>query len=576
MYDREGSTEEKMEVRKMNEIRDWHEFTSQPKYKVKVKKDVRIKTRDGVHLAADVYYPDVEGRFPALLSVSCYGKDIQKLPVPDVPINPLFGNGGIEAGDTDYFVSRGYVHVIADSRGTSYSEGTFRLLTSKEQEDGYDLIEWIAKQPWCDGNVGMLGMSYFAWMQYLFAAQNPPHLKAICPVDACTDYYRHLCYHGGIFNIGFPFQWWEHILANKVSPPDLPDSDLKRIVEELKNNEDIRSFPTAYIDLMYPEKNPHLFDLLVHPYDGPFYWERSAYTKFKKINIPCHIISRWTAYDIHLPGAFNAYCGIDAPVKKLMMVVPKSGAGFGRPWRENQDAILRWYDHWLKGIDTGMMNEPPIYMLVQGTNKWRYENEWPLARTKWTKYYLRENGELSEKFPGSMEAPESFTNRPTLKPGEIVPSLKFTTNPLAKNTEVTGPMALYFYASLSAEDANWMVVINDIDIDGSERLVSKGWLKASHRELDESKSKPYQPFHPHTSSALVKPGKIYEYAIDIRETSYVFKAGHRIQLRVKGQDSQWEGKTYVLHCHLPRSLEIVHTIYHNSEFQSYLLLPIIP
>lgn len=468
------------------------------------------------------------------------------------------------------------MHVIADSRGTGLSEGAYRVLTKEEQDDGYDLIEWIASQPWCNGNVGMLGMSYFAWMQYLFAAQNPPHLKAICPVDAATDFYRHLCYHGGILNIGFPFQWWEHILANAVSPSDLPDADLKWIVEELKNKEDIRSFPTAYIDLIFPKKNPHLFDLLVHAYDGPFYWERSAYTKFEKINIPCYIISRWTAYDIHLPGAFSAYFGINTPIKKLMITIPESGAGFGRPWRENHDIILRWYDHWLKGINTGIMDEPPISILVQEVNKWRYENEWPLARTKWTKFYLKENGVLSEEPPTFSEKPDSFTNRPGLKPRETVPSVKYMTDPLTEDVEVTGPIALYFYASLSSQDANWMVMINDIDLDDSEKLVSKGWLKASHRELNEGKSKSYQPFHPHTRSIPIKPGEIYNYAIDIKETSYVFRAGHRIQLKIKGQDAQWEGITYILHCHLPCSRETLHTIYHNSEYRSYLLLPIVP
>lgn len=559
-------------------MQDWHELISQPQYKVKVTKDVRIKMRDGVHIAADIYHPDVEGKFPALLGLSCYGKDIQKLPVPDYPTNPLLGNGGIESGNSEYFVSRGYVHVIADSRGTGLSAGAFRVLTKEEQEDGHDIIEWIATQPWCNGNVGMLGMSYFAMIQYLVAAQKPPHLKAICPVDAATDLYRHFDYHGGIFNIGFPFQWWDHIPAHTIAPSDLSDDELKRIGEELKNNEDIRSFPTAYISLIFPEKNPRLFDLLVHPYDGPFYWERSPYIKFEKINIPCHIISRWTAYNVHLPGAFSAYCGLNTPHKKLMITIPESGLGFNRPWHENHDIVLRWYDHWLKGIDTGIMDEPPINILVQGTNEWRYEYEWPLERTKWTKFYLREKGVLSETPPGSNETPDSFTNKPGLKPGEPVPFIEYKTDPLSGDVEVTGPIALYFYASLDTQDADWMVVIQDIDVEGSEKVVSKGWLKASHRELDQGKSKPHQPFHPHTRSIPIEPGKIYEYAIDIKETSYVFKAGHRIQLKIKGQDAPWEGKTYdySLFCHLPRSQETLYSIHHSSENRSYLLLPIIP
>ena len=556
---------------------DWHELVSQPKYKVKVKRDVTIPMRDGIHLAADIYYPDAAGKFPALLGISPYGKDVQKLPVRDFPTDTKLQNGGIESGNTEYFVSRGYVHILADCRGTGNSEGVYGVFAEKEFQDGYDLIEWIAQQPWCNGNVGMLGMSYFAMIQYGVAGQNPPHLKAIFPHDAAADMYRHWAYHGGILTLGFCQHWWPSVLANAVKPSDIPSAELKRIVEELKNNEDIRGFPYAYVALTFPEKNPHLFDALVHPYDGLFYWERSGYTKFGKINIPSYLLSRWTAWGIHLPGAFGAYREINAP-KKLMITIPESGVGFNRPWHENHDIVLRWYDHWLKGIDTGIMDEPPIRILVQGINQWRYENEWPLSRTKWTKFYLRENGLLTEATPGGGEKPDNFSNMPWLKPREEVPSIKYTTASLTKDVEVTGPSALYLYASLNTEDTDWMVEIRDVDASGAEKLVSMGWLKASHREIDESKSQPFQPFHPHTRSVPVKPGEIYEYAIEIRETSIVFKAGHRIQLVIKGQDAPWEGKEYFrdVFWHLPRRKETRHTLYHIPEYPSYLLLPIIP
>lgn len=543
-----------------------------------VRKDVRIRMRDGVHVCVDIYYPEAEGRFPALLGMSCYGKDIQKLPVPDYPTDAVLGNGGIESGDSEYFVSRGYVHVIADSRGTGLSEGAYRVLARKEQEDGYDVIEWMAAQPWCNGNVGMLGMSYFAMIQYLIAAQNPPHLKAICPVDASADQYRHFNRHGGLLDIVFPFQWWGHILAHAVEPPDIPAGELKKTIEELKADEDIRSFPTAYMHLMFPDKNPHLFDVLVHPHDGPFYWERSAYTKFDRIKIPVCIISRWTSFETHLPGAFSAYTGLDVPCKKLMLTIPESGVGFNRPWHEYHDIILRWYEHWLKGIDTGLREEPPIHMLVQGTNQWRHEQEWPLARTRWTRFFLRQAGALLQEAPSGKEQPDEFSNVPGLKPGLAIPSVDYVTGPLSENTEVTGPSAIHFSAAIDAQDADWMVVLIDVDQGGSEKVVSKGWLKASHRELDESRSRPYQPFHPHTRSVPVEPGKICTYSIDLKETSYVFKKGHRIQLKIKGQDATWEGKTYSyrIHGHLPRSRVIRHSIYHSAEHPSYLLLPLVP
>lgn len=558
---------------------DWHESVSQPEYKVKELKDVSIKARDRTPLAADVYYPDADGKFPVLLSYSCYSKDMQKLPVDPYPLTNRMGNGGLEAGNTEYFVSRGYVHVIVDPRGIGLSEagGGYRFFTRKEQEDGYDIVEWIAEQPWCNGNVGMLGMSYFAMIQYFVAALNPPHLKAVFPHDACADLYRSWAYHGGILNQGFTKHWWPLVAVHTIQPLDYSEAELQQMIEAAKNNDDIKKDPSVYLALMFPGKNPHLFDLAIHPYDGPYYWERSGYTKFDKIKIPAYLLSRWSAHSIHLPGAFSAYQAINAP-KKLRITVPHPGLGFERPWHENHDIILRWYDHWLKGIDTGIMDEPPISILVQGTNEWRYENEWPLARTKWTKFYLRENGMLTEEPPTSTEAPDTFTYRPALKPWQEVPSVKYTTTPLTKDMEVTGPSALYLYGSLSTPDGNWHIEIYDTDPDGSKRLVTMGWLKASHREIDESKSKPYQPFHPHTRSIPVEPGKIYEYPLGIVETSNVFKAGHRIHLIIKGQDTDWEGPQYFrqIHYHLDYGKENQQTIYHTPEYQSYLLLPVIP
>ncbi|MDP2643383.1 MAG: CocE/NonD family hydrolase [Desulfobacterales bacterium] len=545
---------------------DWHDLVSQPIYKMKVTRDVPVTMRDGVKLCVDIYAPDAPGRFPALLSYACYGKDVQKLPVAAGPVDFRTGNGGIEAGDSEYFASRGYVQVIADARGTGHSEGAYRFFSRKEQEDGYDLVEWMATQPWCDGKAGMLGLSYFAMIQYLVAALNPPHLKAIFAYDAMTDIYRHWFYHGGILNYGFLFQWWPHVPAHTIAPLGVPEAELEKMIEQARADKDVQACPVAYITLRVPERNVPLFDALLHPNDGPYYWERSAYTKFDDIKVPAYILSRWNGWGIHLPGAFSAYLGIRSP-KKLMVVAE----GFDRPWQADHDIILRWYDHWLKGIDTGIMDEPPIRIFTPGKNKWRLEHEWPLARTKWAKFYLRENGMLTEAAPVLNEKPDDFTNVPGLAPGQKVPSVNFETAHLAEDTEITGPIALHLFAALSAPDGDWLAEIHDIAPDGSTTLVTKGWLKASHRELDPGRSKPYQPFHPHLRRVPVVPGRITEYDLEIRETSYLFRAGHRLRLTVQGQDNG-----PVNGFHLPGSTESRHIIYHSADYPSYLLLPIIP
>ena len=227
--------------------KDWYQLLSQPTHNTRIDKDMVIVMRDGVRLAADVYRPDANGKFPALLSVSPYSKDVQKLPVREYPTDRDLGNGGIECGDTDYFVSRGYVHVIADARGTGMSEGGYRVFSAKEQQDGHDLIEWIAAQLWCNGKVGMLGSSNFAMIQLLVAAQQPPHLKAICPVDSATDMYRHWGYHGGMLNVSFVSTWWDgSLVVNGVGPSGMDAEETERARQALMNDAEVRSYPRLW------------------------------------------------------------------------------------------------------------------------------------------------------------------------------------------------------------------------------------------------------------------------------------------------------------------------------------------
>jgi len=553
---------------------DWKKKISKVRFRVKEEKNIFVPMRDGIRLAGDIYRPDADGKFPALLAVSPYGKEVQKFPSPRGPISPIRGNGGQEAGDTAFFVSRGYVHVICDSRGSGDSEGEYPYYGPQEHRDGYDLIEWIAAQPWCDGNVGMLGMSYFGVIQFMIAAQNPPHLKAIFPYEAYTDRYRHSCYHGGILNLGFLFQWWDHVsVGGNAMPRSLRENpgDVKKVIEELKAQEEMQTHTPLYIALKYPEKNIPLFESLTHPHDGPFYWDQFSYRHFQKINIPCYMVSRWSAWPIHLPGAFSAFNNINAP-KKLMIMETEYSSGPLRPWSDHHDIILRWYDHWLKGIDTGLMDEPPVKLFIKGKNEWRYENEWPLSRTKWEKLFLRAGGMLTKESPDEDELPGEFENVPWPRPSEAVPGIAYRTAPFEKDMEMTGPFALYLFASLDQSDATWIVTINDIAPNGSATLITKGWLRASHRAIDERRSKPYQPFHPHLKSIPVEPGKICEYAIEIRETSNVFEKGHRLELVIKGQDAPSEDPIWY---HLCNTRITRHTIYHNSACRSHLIVPLI-
>lgn len=564
---------------------------SKPIYKMKPERDIYVKMRDGIKSAVDIYRPDAEGKFPALLSMSPYSKDVQMLELPrGYGMNYEWAN--IEAGDTEFWVSRGYVHVIADVRGTGLSEGEFcGWFSMKEQEDGYDLVEWIAAQPWCNGNVGMLGISWFAVIQYLVAAQQPPHLKAINPHDGWGDLYRDTVYHGGMFSPAWTAKLRRMIYARNSVPASRAmygEEELKRLVEKMKNTEPFNKSTYLMGTLIAPEHDPPTFDFMLHPLDGPFYWERSAYTKYDKIKTPTFLGSEMHAYPVamHLPGAFSAYAGIKAPKKLVIRPIVQE-----RPFFEFHEEILRWFDYWLKDIDTGIMDEPPIKLWVRGAEEWRYEHEWPLPATKWMKYYLGADNSLKrEAAPTTEESPDSFNYQPIMPViTDIAPLepfkpeyLAYTTEAFTKDTLVIGPIALYLYASISSDDASWIVKLKDVSPDGTEFVLTRGWLKASHRELDKDKSQPWQPYHPHTRSIPVVPGEINEYAIDIRPIGTLFKAGHKIKLEIWGCDYPLpeDGKdltlNYPMFSHLPNPKETVHTIYHTPQYPSYILLPVIP
>ena len=311
---------------------------------------------------------------------------------------------------------------------------------------------------------------------------------------------------------------------------------------------------------------------------------------------------------MHIASAFDSYHNIGTPgkSKKLILVPSDNYNGMDRPFHEIQDISLRWFDHWLKGNDTGIMDEPPILMFVQGINMWRYEKEWPLPKTLWTKFYLREGGKLSNRMPRNKEKPGIFVSDPWANPNQgfdtsdadaradPVPKLIYETDPLSQNLEVTGPIALYWHAAIESRglrvrswqgspidgthimdpitnDTDWYLKVKDIDVDGSERCVSEGWLKASHYEIDDSRSKPYAPYHPHTRNLPIKKGEIIRYASDVRMTSNVFLTGHKIRLEIAAQD-QVQATWY----HPPHMAEVKHTIYSTRNQPSYLLLPVIP
>jgi uncharacterized protein len=547
-----------------------------PIYQIKTEADNYVSMRDGVQICVDIYRPDQRGRFPALLGMGPYGKTTQ-VRLYDLSIVA-------EAGDPSYIVPRGYAHVVADVRGTGKSEGEMRCFHSKqEQEDGYDLVEWIARQPWCDGNVGMVGPSYYAMSQMLVAGQQPPHLKAIFAYDSPGDWYREGPYDGGCFSDYFPGMYRRAVVnrnAVSVMVSDNSPEELSQLTREKIEDRDLNVNSRHLLVLQHPWMNPPAFDVLLNSADGPFYRERSPCTNYDKITIPVFCGSGWYAYTYtHLAGAFRNYAGVKGP-KKLLI----SGPFFRGPehpqalsWRQYHEIMLRWYDYWLRGINTGIMDEPPVKIFVMGVNKYRYENEWPLARSTWTRLYLRSTERLSVEPEMRVPEPDCFVQMPPTLTASVQ-GLKYRTQAFEEPVEVTGPMALHLYAEIDQPDTNWIAVLKDVSPDGTEVELTRGWLKASHKALDSGRSKPWQPYHTHTTPEAIRPGEIVEYDIEIRPTSNVFAAGHRIQLEICNLELPAAvviTEKGPMTSHLAISRTVTHKIYRNREYQSYLLLPII-
>ena len=571
--------------------------------KIAEERDVMVKMRDGKRLCVDIYRPDMAGKFPALLAIAPHNKEFQTPELAQAaqwsqPAWSRLWFGGAEGGDTDYLVRRGYVHVCGNLRGAGKSDGG-----GSPDWDFYDLIEWIAARPWCDGNVGMIGISAFAGSQFNAAVQQPPHLKAIFPYDSMGCFgewgFRDFYPGGMLHTMLFLLDACNVMHLNRGQPGALPPEKEKKWKEAMKNP-DYLMYPNIFNVLAEKgETMPLYFDLLLDPFDPDDIVEQTE-ERFKKIKIPVYTGAGWYAYGykLHLQGSQQWFQNIEVP-KKLLFTGP---AHLQRPFHSFHDEILRWYDHWLKGKETGIMDEPPVKIWVMGENKWCYGDDWPLPETEWTKLYLNSWERLRPEpyTPGARDGlaePETFVQMPPTQTNKIS-RLRYMTEPLPEDTLVIGPIALYLHASIDQDDTNWIVILKDVGPDVSvrtaregevdvpdnlhERELTRGWLKASHRNLDPKRSKPWRPWHPLTRKAWkpVKPGDINEYAIEILSTSNMFKAGHRICIDITCMDipSGLAGAHDVEYIpyHLCSSKTVVHKIYHNEKYPSHLLLPVIP
>jgi predicted acyl esterase len=553
---------------------------SERKYGVIVERDVKIPVRDGVKLNCDLWRPERQGKFPGVLSFHNYHSRGQTGPIKPTALSTAQWrhpgqertNASLESGDPVFFARRGYVHVVCNARGTGKSEGKWHFTGPQEVQDAYDVIEWMAVQPWCDGNVTMFGVSYFAWIQLFVAQLNPPHLKTIFSPWGSTDFYRDICYRGGIFAYKWPIGWsqtsliYGNVRPENYSKNELGEEGYRKAIARLLDDEDVRSAPELVAVLKNPEEgvNPFIVDLALHPTYDKYWQERTV--DYSKIKVPAYIGADWDCFGIHLPAAFRSWEHLKVP-KKMIIGPP---VYLDRPLYQLQHEAVRWFDYWIKGIDTGIMEEPPVHVFVMGTGEWKTGNDWPFPETRFTPFFLHEYGLLSEHEHWSYEGSDSFEDSPWMRG-----SLKYMTPPLVENTEVVGPIMLKLYAATNDVDVNWIISLLEVDAEGNERLLTKGWLKGSHRELDMQKAKAWDPIYNHAKSEPLTPGEIYKFDIKLVATGNLFKVGSRIAVKISCVDDDPKNPLELIGTGSLRRTAVARvTVFHNEDYPSYLLLPV--
>lgn len=573
-----------------------------------VEKDVEIPMRDGCVLRADLYRPDTADRLPVIINRTPYNKAL-----PMVFALTL---------DAIRMAGAGYNVLVQDCRGRFASDGVFNCFTD-EARDGYDTVEWAGVQPWSDGNVGMYGASYMGATQWLAAAERPPHLKAIAPAITASDYHDGWTYQGGAFALFFNVSWTMSALA----PPRLlrerqqrPDDkgaakELGAVMGSIDTMRDSMEFLPLAEFPMFRAGAPYFFDWLAHPaYDD--YWRNVCIEeKHSQIEVPALNLGGW--YDIFQGGTIRNFLGMRArgagdsarggqrlilgpwhhmlPLQNLV-----GGVDFGlqsNPLSVDLEGVhIKWFDRWLKGKQGGA--DSPVRLFVMGINQWRDEKEWPPAGTEFRRFYLHSRGRanslngdgaLSTDAPGDEPADAYLYNpldpTPTMGgglccyPGALqggawdqrevesrADVLVYSTEPLAEDTEVTGPITLTLYAASSAPDTDFTAKLVDVGPCGFARNLTDGIIRARFRESSSEEK-------------LLSPGEVTEFTIDLWSTANVFKAGHRIRLEVSSSNfPRFDRNPNTGHPLFAdaETRPAVQTVMHNRAHPSHLTLPLVP
>jgi predicted acyl esterase len=530
---------------------------SRPEHAIATELDVAVTMRDGIELLADVFRPDgASGPVPALVAASCYPRAIQNLGVP---------LGFVEAGATDFWVPRGYAHVIANVRGTGGSGGTYGLLDQVEREDMHDLVEWVAAQPWCDGRVGMIGISYFAITQLAAATQRPPHLRAIFPVAATADLYEAIWHHG-LFSATFTNGWLAGVGGLADKPQAAFRGRVAKLAERVLHAEPVHrrlehlngeAALAVLSKVMRADLPPHFAGLwraaaIEHPTRDAFWDERDLRPALEGLDLPVYLGCDWENVPLHLPSTFTLWdiCArAGAPVRMGLL----GANGLTWPWESLHVEALAWFDHWLKDADTGILDGPPVRYVMPGTDGFRTAETWPPPEAHPVELALSGDGRLG----GADTGDRSFVVLPeALKRPHGVSSstwLTWETAPLEAPMELAGPIELRLDATTTAADADWIAVLQAVDADGTTHDITGGWLRAS---LPDAESRQRRPVPADTPAA---------YRIALVQNARHVAAGQRLRLTLLGDDSPPDAPALLNFRHTPLGLPARQTVHASSR-----------
>jgi putative CocE/NonD family hydrolase len=536
-------------------------------------KDIQVPVRDGVRIGVRVYRPEGAGPFPALFAASPYRYDNNELPP-----RPMFL--WRETGPIEWYVEQGYAYVHADVRGAGISGGEFGFMSRLEQQDLYDVIEWIAKQKWSNGRIGGIGQSYYCMSQWFMGVQNPPHLACLAAYDGMNDPYRYLAFRGGIES-NFPLYWFNA----SVRVPNLypANGDNPRVLE--------RDF---YLDVQR------------HPtYDG--YWkERAAAENLERITVPLYSIGVWAKMELHLAGNILGYQKASGP-KKLHITGTATAVTSQVDFNNvafHEKLLLPFYDKHLKGLRTSYDERRNVEYVVKNTGVARAFDSWPPPGTSRRKFFFEKGptGSVTSLNDGSLGTAPAADGGSTgyayphprwvlgvvaigpQGPDPAAAVLTFTSVPLDADMEVAGHGKVILHASSTRNDMDFHVKVSEqLPLSAEERakgaqprytIVTKGWLRASHSfERDPAKSTEDVPYYTHANPKPLEQGKIYEFEIPLMAIAWRFQKGNRIRVEIACGDSPITDGLF-FHVYRPDKIG-TDTIHHDARHPSQLILPVL-